>query len=232
MYLIKRNGKTNTGIGILVKERPAIPAPEYRYETVEIPGRDGTLYSEEIEVDDISINITFVFATAPGKWQDLFRNARRWLLDKTDNRLILEDMPGYYYKVKHTAIGSSEREVKQVGEFEVNFTCEGYQYLDKGNYEYDAHELLYNPYSISHPTYLIKGNGNCTLTVNGNEFTAEVGQNVTIDTDRMLAYRQDGRMVNTSVKGDYEKLYLQEGDNTIEITDGFNLKIIPNWRCL
>ena len=68
--------------------------------------------------------------------------------------------------------------------------------------------------------------------MNGNEFVAEVGQNVTIDTDLMLAYRQDGRMMNTSVTGDYQELYLKEGDNTIEITEGFGLKVIPNWRCL
>ena len=141
-------------------------------------------------------------------------------------------MPGYYYKVKHTTIGSSEREVKQVGEFETEFICEGHQYLASGTYEYEKQEVLYNPYSVSHPTYLITGNGRCTLTVNGNEFAAEVGQNVTINTDLMLAYRQDGRMMNTSVTGDYQELYLQEGDNTIEITEGFGLKVIPNWRCL
>lgn len=232
MYLIKRNEKTNTEAGVLVKERPAIPAPEYRHETIDIPGRDGALYSEEEFVGDITIKITFVFAADPSKWQDLFRKARRWLLDKTDNKLTLEDMPGYYYKVKHTTIGSSEREVKQVGEFETEFICEGHQYLASGTYEYEKQEVLYNPYSVSHPTYLITGNGRCTLTVNGNEFVAEVGQNVTIDTDLMLAYRQDGRMMNTSVTGDYQELYLQEGDNTIEITEGFGLKVVPNWRCL
>ena len=232
MYIVKRNGKTNTEVGILVKERPAIPAPEYKYETVEIPGRDGSLYSEEGFVDDITIKITFVFACEPAKWQDLFRKARRWLLSKEDDQLVLGDMSGDYYKVKHTVIGSSEREVKQVGEFEVEFTCNGYQYLNKGRYEYDKDEVLYNPYSISHPIYYITGNGKCTLAVNGYDFTAEVGQNVTIDTDMMLAYRKDGRIMNTSVTGDYQELYLQEGDNTIEITEGFSIKVRPNWRCL
>ncbi len=232
MYTVKRNGKTNTEVGILVKERPAIPAPEYKYETVEIPGRDGSLYSEEGFVDDITIKITFVFACEPAKWQDLFRKARRWLLSKEDDQLVLGDMPGYYYKVKHTVIGSSEREVKQVGEFEAEFTCNGYQYLNKGRYEYDKDEVLYNPYSVSHPIYYITGNGKCTLAVNGYDFTAEVGQNVTIDTDMMFAYRKDGRIMNTSVTGDYQELYLQEGDNTIEITEGFSIKVRPNWRCL
>ena len=62
--------------------------------------------------------------------------------------------------------------------------------------------------------------------------TANVGQNLTIDTDLMIAYRQDGTMQNTAVTGDYENLYLLPGDNVISITDGFDLKIIPNWRTL
>ena len=69
----------------------------------------------------------------------------------------------------------------------------------------------------------------CTLTVNGNEMTANVGQNLTIDTDLMIAYRQDGTLQNTAVTGDYEDLYLVPGDNVISITSGFDLKIIPNW---
>ena len=62
--------------------------------------------------------------------------------------------------------------------------------------------------------------------------SADVGQNLTIDTDRKIAYRADGTLSNTAVSGDYEDLFLQEGENEISITDGFNLKIIPNWRCL
>ena len=59
---------------------------------------------------------------------------------------------------------------------------------------------------------------------------ANVGQNITIDTERMIAYRTDGAMQNTAVSGDYEDLYLLEGANQIVITSGFGLKVIPNWR--
>ena len=52
-----------------------------------------------------------------------------------------------------------------------------------------------------------------------------------IDTDRMIAYREDGTLQNTSVTGKYEDLYLLEGENDIEITGG-TVKVIPNWRCL
>ena len=62
--------------------------------------------------------------------------------------------------------------------------------------------------------------------------SATVGQNLTIDTDLMIAYRMDGDINNIAVTGNYEDLWLQEGENTISITSGYDLSIIPNWRTL
>ena len=85
---------------------------------------------------------------------------------------------------------------------------------------------------ICHPIYKISGNGTCILTVNGKNMSATVGQNLTIDTDLMIAYRTDGDINNIAVTGNYEDLWLQEGENTISITSGYDLSIIPNWRTL
>ena len=51
-------------------------------------------------------------------------------------------------------------------------------------------------------------------------------------TDRLMAYRKDGELMNTSVYGDYAELHLLPGENTVYISRGFDLKVIPNWRCL
>ena len=64
------------------------------------------------------------------------------------------------------------------------------------------------------------------------ESKEQIRKNLTIDTGRKLAYREDGTLSNTSVTGDYDNLILIEGRNKIEITDGFELKVIPNWRRL
>ena len=101
-----------------------------------------------------------------------------------------------------------------------------------GLQELDPEEEIFNYGEVSHPIYKITGNGDCTLTVNGKTMQATVGQNLTIDTDLMIAYREDGEMKNATVTGNYEDLYLQEGDNEVSITAGFGLKIIPNWRCI
>lgn len=83
-----------------------------------------------------------------------------------------------------------------------------------------------------YPVYKITGEGNCTLTINGHPVTANVAQNLTIDTDKMVAYREDGTLQNTSVTGDYEDMYLWPGQNAITLTEGFTLTVIPNWRRL
>lgn len=232
MYEIIRNGRTNTEMGILVRKRPSIPSAEYNYTEVKIPGRDGSIYKEDGTVSDITISVSFTFAENPQKWQERFRMARRWLLGKEDKELILGDDPEYFYLVKHTRINAAERQVKEVGEFEVDFICEGYRYRNDGKAEYTSEEVFYNPYDRSRPIYLITGEGECILQVNGRQMKANVVQNLVIDTDRMMAYRKDGKLMNTSVYGDYEELQLLPGENTVYVSRGFDLKVIPNWRCL
>ena len=86
-----------------------------------------------------------------------------------------------------------------------------------------------NPFDEARPVYEIIGEGVCELTVNGSAMSANVGQNLTIDTARQCAYRTDGTAQNTAVTGDYTKLYLRTGENAISVSTGFTLRIIPHW---
>lgn len=230
MYKIQRNGIWNTDLGIMVRERPGIPGPELKCDQYEIPNKDGVLFVYDDVVEDITINVTFSIAEKE-EYQEKLRLVRKWLLSREDNILKLSDDPHYFYKVKTTKIKSATRSGRKIGAIEVGFVCEGYQYSDEGQQEITASNL-YNDGYITHPIYKVEGEGECTLTVNGKAVKANVGQNLTIDTDRMIAYRTDGTMQNTSLTGDYEDLYLIEGENKVSITSGFVLKIIPNWRYL
>lgn len=232
MYKIKFNGMTNQQVGVLVRERPAIPAPEYNMTKYEIPGRDGSLYESDGTVRDITITIAFTFACRPEEWQRRFREARAWLLKKPGDRLQLDDDGGCYYRAKCVRVNQSERTVKDVGEFSADFICEGYQYIAEGENALPPDRAAYNPYDLCHPTYRLAGDGACTLTVNGTDFQVHVDGSVTINTDLMLAYRMDGTLSNTAVTGDYTSLYPIPGENAISVTDGFTLEVIPNWRCL
>lgn len=240
-YEIEYNGKSNTEIGILIKNRPSIPCPEYEYETIKIPGRDGELYKELKSVSDITIPIEFTFACEPYRWQAIARNARKWIMGEGERKLVLSDNPDRYYKVKHATMNETERQVKKTGEFTVDFVCEGRQYLIEGESpldldfrkqsgDYGERALVWNPYDDSAPLYIVEGNGHFKMRVNGSPLDMDINGEITLDTRREVAYKRDMSSANTLVTCNYRNMYLKAGENVIEKTVGFNLKIIPRWR--
>ncbi|MGL5512435.1 MAG: distal tail protein Dit [Sporomusa sp.] len=231
-YEIEYNGRTSKSYGFEVMQRPNIPAPVQRYTEVEAPGRDGKLHRFDGDIEDIEIEIMFNYLVEPNDWTKKFRKAKKWLLGDVDNRLSFSDDDSYFYKVKRVSIDQCERVDWRIGRFSAFFTCEGYQYVSEGAIEREYTETIYNAYSLSKPIYKITGEGVCYLTVNGSQMAANVGQNLTIDTDLMIAYRTDGEIMNTSVTGEYKDLFLIEGTNTISITKGFGMTITPNWRAI
>ena len=224
------NGIKASSLGLLINGEVSIPAPLKNYEEYTIPGRDGTIIEEDGTFENIEIYLEFNYSEY-GKWGKKFRDAKKWLFAAGDKILRFSRQNEYFYKVKRVEIETDEREIEHAGNFEVLFICDPYTYLDSGLIPVSSN-VLENEYELSHPEYIILGEGVCTLSVNGKSMTANVGQNIRIDTDKMIAYRTDGTLSNTSVSGDYEELYLQKGTNTINISEGFTLEIIPNWRCL
>lgn len=51
-----------------------------------------------------------------------------------------------------------------------------------------------------------------------------------IDTKLGICYNAANEISNASLTGDYEGLYLEEGDNTFNFTEGFSVVLVPNWR--
>lgn len=231
MYATEYNGIKSSEKG-LYATRPNIPSPERVTKTYKIPGRSGDLIEYENEVYDITITVKYGFKCQQDQWGERFRQARKWLLADNGGILILQDDPEFYYKVKSVAIEEGERTVKAVGEFTANFLCEGCQYPREGLRKYPVSGVRYNNYWISKPTYLIKGDGMISITVNQKTVKANVSGDVVINTDVMLTYREDGTIRNTSITGKYEDLYLKPGENDIQVSNGFEVMVIPNWRCL
>ena len=214
--------------GLLVVRRPDIPIPELQVETIKVAGRDGVLVSDIKRYEAIEITVAFNFMTSPERWNEHLRMVKEWA--SGSGRLILGDDTNYYYKALYTQASVAERTSRRIGNLTVTFVCDPYQYRIDGDVEYEPADCAYNGYDVCHPAYIIVGNGTATLTVNGSSVTAAVNGKVTIDSDLMIAYDADGNVANTSTIGDYEGLYLQPGDNEIDITDGYTLTMIPRWR--
>lgn len=228
---IEYGGIRGSSMKIYARERPAIPAARVRREQIVIPGRDGAVYESDETFEPTEIEIPFNYIGEESEWAERWRAAQRWLAKK-NAKLRFSDDGGYFFWIDHVELDANERTTSRIGNFTATFTTrDGLYYLSSGLREYNAEEIKWNPYETSHPVYKIAGEGTCTLEVNGKQMIANVGQNLTIDTDRMLTYRQDGTLQNTAVTGKYEDLYLTKGEIDIRISTGFDLKIIPNWRC-
>ena len=229
MYWIDFNGHKNTDFGFMIPQRVSIPAPVPRGEYVQVAGRDGSLLVTDGTYENIAINVPMNYVSRADKQGEAFRQAKSWL--RGNGRLKFSDDIDVFFKVKAAAVVANQRRIKWGSDMEAEFICDPYTYFNAGLIPITPGNI-FNPYDYSKPIYKITGEGLCTLTVNGESVTANVGQNITIDTDLMLSYRTDGTMQNTNVTGDYNKLWLNEGDNAVAISAGFNLQIIPNWRTL
>lgn len=233
IYDMYYNGNAGSMYGAYLEERPAPPAPTRRYETVTVPGRDGDLYIDDGSYDDITISVTLNFMSDHASdWGWKYRNVKSWILGDGDKKLAFQDDQSVYYKVKRATIKGTEREARIFGGIDVDFVCDPYTYLVSGDIAIESGTIINPTLVVSHPVYKITGEGMCTLTVNGKTMTANVGQNVSIDTDRQVAYKDDGTSQNAALTGDYEDLYLQVGSNTVSATDGFTVSIYPSWRTL
>ena len=227
-YYILYNYNTNIDVNLSITDRPSKPAPEMEYETVKVPGGK-TLYREK-GYKDVEITIEFNFLSKDEtEWDKDFRAIKKWLLTRENNKLKFSDDLEVYYRVNSVVIDTPERLIRRGGKFSVTFTCEPYVYYDDDQLELS--NILYNNYLISKPIYRVVGEGYLTLNINNKVIKANIGQELIIDTDKGLCYRE-GIVDNVALEGRYEDMYLLEGENTFSWTEGFEIYITPNLRCL
>lgn len=225
-YFILYNDLTNLDVDLLIAGRSPKPAPIMEYVEVKVPGGK-TLYREK-GYGDIDITVSFNFMSKDS-WDNDFRRMKKWLLSKENNKLKFSDDFEVYYKVNKVIINTPERVKKKIGRFNVTFICEPYTYIDEE--EMELNTLLYNDYLVSKPIYRVVGEGYLTLNINNKVIKANVGQELIIDTDKGLCYRE-GIVNNVALEGKYEDMYLLEGENTFSWTPGFKIYITQNLRCL
>ena len=208
---------------------PEFSGCEKKYNTYPIQGRYGELVSSDNYMTNKIINC--VFSILGSEYHQIIRKMKlEWL--KGTGTLVFSDQEDAFYKVLKINYGDMERQIRNYGTFSVEFVCDPYSYLKSGNTQINfPSQSITNNYDISHPLYYVSGTGVCTITINGKEFEANVSGSMYIDSDLMISYR-DNQNMSTFVTGDYENLWLQNGVNTLSITNGFTAMITPRWRCL
>lgn len=204
-----------------------------KIEAVEIDGMDGSytidkgLRDREIELKINIMNSTNI--------RNSIRIINDWLLDIKDNRLQFEDDMNIYYEVKTVEISNFQFEtVDFLAVFTAKFTLNPYvKLVSNPPIKIDKLGAIRNNYCLSKPTYKITGEGYLTLKINDKNLHVNLGQDLIIDTEFQECYRDGIQQVNV-LEGNYEDMWLQEGNNTISYSGGTVTKfeIVPNWRML
>ena len=229
---IEFNNMLGSSIKVRPTKYPSIPAAVERISEVTIPGRDGVLKIKTGKYESTQIPIEFNYIGKEELWNERWRKVKQWL-SATNAELSIADDSEFYYRISRVILDTNERVSRRIGKFTATFvTKDGLSYYKSGKSRMSIEDVKYNPGIASQPIYIIIGEGLCELTVNGKTMKANVSKDIVINTELMISYHLDNTSQNTAVSGDYEKLYLQEGNNDISVTDGFECKIIPNWRCL
>lgn len=208
-----------------VEKNVQIPVPERDISEIEIPGRDGVLHIDNKRYKPILIPIPLNFKYSLERFDEL----KKWLRGKGILSLTYED--DRFYKCNKITFGTPQIKLG-ICNITVTFECDPFSYSYMGTYEIYNPTSLYNTGYETKPIYRVEGEGICELSVNGNTITINVGQSIVIDTELLIAYREDKVTAMSTITGDIQKLYLNEGENELKITEGFNLYVIPNWRYL
>ena len=122
-YDLEYAGVTAAERHIKIMDRPNIPVPVINRKEINIPGRDGILYSEEKTVDDIPINVRMNFSGKLQEWFEHARTVKGWLLQGGVHQLKFSDDPEYFYRVKKVELSEIEREFRIIGRFTAVFFC-------------------------------------------------------------------------------------------------------------
>ena len=204
-YHIEFNGHPEDHFGVFLYDLPSLSLGAQNYETYTVAGRRGELIGQNDSIGNANLKCTFSILS---KYflPDVLK-IKAWL--SGTGKLRTSDHTDCYYNVLKITYGDIERDLRAYGRFTVTFICEPYLFRRDGDISVAA--LTFNPYDKCRPVYEITGNGTCTLTVNGKSVSATIGQNLTIDTNRMLSFREDGAIMNTSLSGEYEDLWIPHG---------------------
>lgn len=227
-YSFEFNQETSDFHKISVEARPNIPGKRRKVTYTEVGGKDELVSYVKGAYENVTITVKCAYKIEKESWNRKRRRLEQWL--SGTGELIFSDDPEVFWKVKEIQISEIKRILKKYGHFDIKFICSPFEYLVEGRNRFALQEVQFNPYGLAKPEYEITGEGTCTILVNGKTVRADVGQNLTINTGLMLAYREDGTIMNTAITGDYRDLYLKPGENSISVSAGFSVAVKPNWR--
>lgn len=232
-YLIY-NGVSSKDFGLYLTGSGAFNAPERDIDTLEIPGRNGSLTIDNGRYKNITQSYeAFIH-------RDFRQNAegvRVWLLSASGYRRLEDTYHPDHFRLARFA-GPLEFTVRALcsgAETQLLFDCDPRRFLKSGEVPTTVTDttVLNNPTRFpALPLLTVYGSGTGTITVSDNIVSfGAIDEYVTLDCEQKDAYKGiENKNATVSLT---EFPVLQSGENTISISGGVSrIEITPRWWTL
>lgn len=220
--------------GMLISQRPNLPSPKRRVNTINIPGRDSNLRFDEKTYDDITLNVECSVKdkqNLANKIDDI----KAWLFGAGESDLIFSFQEDKKYIAQVVNAIDFKQVYKYFSEFPIIFNCRPFKYAvdNTAIIINQSKTIVTNPGTIeSEPIINIYGSGDIVFNINGQQISFKgIVEKVIVNSVIQDCYDDVGNNLNGKMSGEFLKM--KSGENIIEWSGGVTkVELLPNWRWL
>ena len=220
--------------GILISQRPNIPSPKRRVNTINIPGRDSNLRFDEKTYDDITLTVECSVKDRENI-ADKIDDIKVWLFGAGESDLIFSFQDDKKYTAQVVNAIDFKQVYKYFSEFPIIFNCRPFKYAVENNIVniIETGTTINNLGTIeSEPVINIYGSGDIVFKINGQQISLKsVSEKIIVDSVIQDCYDDAGDNLNGNMSGEFLKM--KPGENIIEWSGNVTkVELLPNWRWL
>lgn len=235
------NGKASTDFRLICSGGGTYGAPKRVYDTVHIPGRNGSLLIDKGYYEDIEVSYKDV-GFIPEEWYPFDMDqrlaaVREWLFGSIGYKRLEDTWHPDEYRMGYISqsFSPSMLDSLEAGKVDIKFNCKPQRYLKYGEIPVAIKQgfTLFNPTSfIALPIIMIEGSGTVTIQNEDGTFSITVESDATVDCDMMNVYHGTENLNSKStfsLPSGLDKMYLGK-KNVISYSDSITkLSIVPRW---
>lgn len=227
-------GVRSSTYGILIDHHDADSVPTRDYETVEVPGRNGTLTVDNGRYHNIDLTYTCGIGQ---NFRSRFADFRAWLFSQTGYQRLEDSYdPLHYRRARVKSVSSLDTALRgSLGTFDVVFDCQPQRFLKSG----ETAQTFTGSGSLTNPTRypalpLVRAYGTGTVKIGSNTITINTASSYTdLDCDLQDAYRGATNCNGNITLNSGNFFTLTPGYNGISLGNGISrVEITPGWWTL
>ena len=231
-YIVLNNVSSRSMQGLLISKLPPISKPQQRAQFENIDGRDGDIVTPlGFAAYDKTVEIALTYDYDIDDIIEYFNS---------EGKVVFSNEPEKFYKYAIYNQIDFERLIR-FKKAKVVFHVQPFKFSDteaEKTFTFSAGDsksltIRNNGNIYSRPTITITGSGNINLNINGAQILSLsllTNQTIVIDAAEMNATSEDGStLLNRRVTGDYDKIILRSGSNTITFTGSISKISIDNY---